>query len=323
LDIFMPEIIDYEFGISAIESHYERTLLAAVHLIVEDGRAVIIDTAHNGSVPHVLAALEAKGLARDAVDYVVVTHVHLDHAGGAGSLMAALPGAKLVAHPRGARHVVDPSQLWAGVRAVYGAEESDRRYGRLVPVPVERVIEAPDGYRLPIGKSGRYLEFLDSPGHARHHFVVLDSLSGHIFTGDAFGLSYREFDVEGRPSIFPSTSPVQFDPHAFHATIDRILALKPAALYMTHYAQVKSVDWLGAELHRLVDAHADIARGAQHLSGAERSAALLQGVTALAMSERDRHGWQVFEDEVMRVLGVDIQLNADGLAVWLDSQAKA
>ena len=113
----MRDIIDYDHGISAIDSHYVRPQLDAIHLIVEGGRAAIIDAGVNSSVPHVMAALRAKNIPPAAVDYVVLTHIHLDHAGGAGLLLSELPNARLTVHPRGARHMIDPSKLIASTRS--------------------------------------------------------------------------------------------------------------------------------------------------------------------------------------------------------------
>ena len=166
-----------------------------------------------------------RGVAPAQVDYVILTHVHLDHAGGAGQLMARFPNARLTVHPRGARHMIDPSRLLAATVAIYGEEETRRIYGEILPVPRERVIETPEGATLRL--AGRELLFLDAPGHARHHVVVRDGETGHIFAGDTFGLSYRELDQDGRQFSFPTTSPSQFDPPALHRSIDRMLALGP------------------------------------------------------------------------------------------------
>ena len=182
-------VFDYGQGISAIDSVYDRRMQTAIHLMVERGRAAIIDTGTANAAPHVLKALAAKGIAPEAVDYVILTHVHLDHAGGAGELMRRFSNARLTVHPRGARHMIDPSRLIAATVAIYGEEEMRRTYGEVLAVPRERVIETPEGHTLEL--AGRELLFLDAPGHARHHAVIRDSRTGHFFVGDNFGLSYR------------------------------------------------------------------------------------------------------------------------------------
>ncbi len=201
---------DYGNGIIAFDAGYVRPILAAIHMIVDDGRVAFIDTGSNDSLPNVLAALDKVGLGRDAVDYVILTHIHLDHAGGAGALMREFPNARLVVHPRGSRHMAEPSKLVAGVTAVYGKEYVEAVYGDIMPIAAERIIDAHEGLTLQLG--GRELLMIDTPGHAKHHICIVDRQANAIFSGDMFGLSYREFDVAGRQFILPTTTPTQFDP---------------------------------------------------------------------------------------------------------------
>ena len=266
--------IDYSHGVTAIDSGYVRPHLDAIHLIVQDGRAAVVDTGTSHSVPFVLETLAAKGLGPDAIDFVLLTHVHLDHAGGAGLLMQKAPNAKLVVHPRGTRHMVDPSKLMVATREVYGDDAARKMYGDIVPVPRERVLEATDGYTVDL--AGRSFTFYDTPGHARHHNCILDGATGHLFTGDMFGLSYRELDRDGLQFIFPATTPSQFDPDAFHSSIARMTALQPDALYLTHYGKVFDVPRLAKDLLRLVDAHAEVGRRCATIAdGTTRAIALI------------------------------------------------
>lgn len=311
-----PSVIDYSHGISAVDSGYVRPQLDAIHLIVERGRAAVVDTGTNDSVPFVLAALAEKGISPEAIDFVILTHVHLDHAGGAGLLMASAPNAKLVVHPRGARHMIDPSKLMAATRDVYGVDAATKMYGDIVPVPADRVIEATDGSTVSL--VGRIFTFYDTPGHARHHNCIHDRATGHLFTGDMFGLSYRELDRDGKQFIFPATTPTQFDPDAFHASIERMTALKPEALYLTHYGKVVDVPRLATDLLRLVDAHAEVGRRCAEIGDAQtRGAALKAGVHAIAVAEAQRQNWGVAIDRIDDVLDMDIRLNADGLESWI------
>ena len=154
-------------AVYAIDTGFHRERFDAAYLLVHEGRAAFIDTGTHFAVPRLLATLDALGLPRAAVDWVIPTHVHLDHAGGVGTLMAALPQARLLVHPRGARHMIDPSALWAGATAVYGADEMARSYGEVVAVPAGRVDVTHDGMSLSL--AGRELTFADTPGHAKHH----------------------------------------------------------------------------------------------------------------------------------------------------------
>ena len=232
--------------------------------------------------------------------------------------MAKAPNAKLVVHPRGARHMIDPSKLMAATRDVYGADEAAAMYGDVLPVPAARVVEATDG--LTIELAGRALTFYDTPGHARHHNCMRDGATGHLFTGDMFGLSYRELDREGVQFVFPATTPTQFDPDAFHASIDRMTALRPEALYLTHYGKVVDVPRIAADLLRLVDAHAALGRSCAAIDdAAARDAALKAGVHDIAVAEARRQPWGIPVDRIDEILAIDLQLNADGLESWIAS----
>ncbi|HYW92251.1 MAG TPA: MBL fold metallo-hydrolase [Gammaproteobacteria bacterium] len=313
-----PHITDFGHGISAVDTQYTRPLADASHLVVDSGEAAFVDTGTSFSVPLLLAALESKGLARGQVRYVCVTHVHLDHAGGAGELMRHLPRATLVVHPRGARHMIDPSKLIQGSKAVYGEAEMQRLYGEIPPVPAERVREVADGERLRLGS--RELVFLDTPGHAYHHYSIHDPAVQAVFSGDTFGVSYRELDTERGEFIFPTTTPVHFDPPALHASIDRLMGLEPAAVFVTHYSRVTDLERLAAEMHRDIDALAGIAR--RHAeAGAQRHARIRAEMRAYLGDRLAAHNCRLSASEVDRLMEMDLDLNTRGLEVWLDRQA--
>ncbi|MCE1183682.1 MAG: MBL fold metallo-hydrolase [Rhodocyclales bacterium] len=309
---------DYGNGIIAFDAGYIRPILAAIHMIVDHGRVAFVDTGHNDALPNALAALERVGLDVTAVDYVILTHIHLDHAGGAGAMMQAFPNAKLVVHPRGARHMAEPSKLVAGVKAVYGEEYVERVYGDIIPVPAERIIEAVDDLVLQLGQ--RPLLCIDTPGHARHHICIIDDKASAIFTGDTFGLSYRELDVDGREFIFPTTTPTQFEPDAMREGIERIVCYDPEAVYLTHYGRLPNVELLGRDLLRRLAALVEIAEG-QRAAGAERHARIKQGISDYLLAEVRAHGCTLPEAQILEIWATDLELNAQGLAVWLDSQA--
>jgi len=310
---------DYGNGIFAFDAGYVRPVLAAIHLIVEDGRVALIDTGSNDALPNALAALGRLGLTTAAVDHVILTHIHLDHAGGAGRMMAYFPNARLVVHPRGARHMADPARLVAGVIQVYGAEYVSRVYGEIVPIPPERIIEAPDGHVISL--AGRELLCLDTPGHARHHNCIVDRRTGGIFSGDMFGLSYREHDVNGRQFIFPTTTPTQFDPVAMHASIDRLLSFKPDSIYLTHYGRVGDIPKLGSDLRRRLDDIVGIAREVGG-TGAERHSEIKRKLTEYLLAELNQHGCPLPVAHALDIWETDLELNAQGLEAWLDNLPK-
>ena len=310
-------VLDLGHGIHAVDTGFHRDQFDAAYLMVHGGRAAFIDTGTNHAVPRLMATLAALGLAPDAVDWVIPTHVHLDHAGGAGLLMQQLPSARLLVHPRGARHLIDPSALWAGATAVYGPEEMARSYGDLVPVAAERVDISHDGMTVTL--AGRPLLLADTPGHARHHHCVWDAASRGWFTGDTFGLSYREFDTARGAWIVPTSTPVQFDPPALRASIARLLSMAPDCMYLTHYGRVGQggeVPRLGAQLLQLLDEMTALGERLRAAPG--RHDALRQGQLEIFTRSLQAHGCSHTPVQLAELLAVDLELNAQGMAVWLD-----
>jgi glyoxylase-like metal-dependent hydrolase (beta-lactamase superfamily II) len=301
-------------GVSLIDTLYVRPGLAASHLVVDEGRAAFVDTGAAPAAPRLLAALDELGLAREQVDYLFLTHVHLDHAGGAGQLMQALPNAKAVLHPRGAPHLVDPAKLIAGSIQVYGEREYYARYGDIVPVPAERVVVTEDGMRLKLGR--RTFEFIDAPGHAKHHHCPIDLDHRDIYSGDNFGICYRELDTARGPFMLPTTTPVQFEPDAFHRTIDRMMSYAPKRILQTHFGPVTDLDRLARDLHASIVELVRIARS--HAHAADRRACIEADMFRYLSVRLDDHGYTGSLAERHRLLDEDVQLNAAGLEVWLN-----
>lgn len=308
-------VTDYEHGISAIDAQFHRPKRAAIHLLVEDGKAALIDTGTNSSIPGVIEALQQKNIAMEDVAYVILTHIHLDHAGGASEFMRVFPHARLVVHPRGASHMINPARLVAGAMEVYGETEFRRVYGEICPIDAQRIIEATDESQIDL--NGRTLLFLDTPGHARHHNCIYDERSQSFFTGDTFGVSYREFDVNGMEFVFPTTTPVQFDPDAAHQSVDRIMQYQPHYAFLTHYSRIDHLPRHAKVMHELIDAHVDIALSAKACK-TDRQVFIANALKALFKQKLVDHGCQLAEVEVENLLKSDIQLNTLGLMHWLD-----
>ena len=312
---------DMELGrITLIDTGYIRPGLCAAWLVHgEGGRAALVDCGTATCAQRVLDAIDAAGVARDAVDWLLVTHVHLDHAGGAGPLMRALPNARLVVHPRGAQHMIDPAKLIAGARMVYGDAMFERDHAGMLPVDAARVVVADDGHVVPL--AGRPLLCVDTPGHALHHYSVWDAATRGWFAGDAFGLSYREFDNGNGAFAVPTTSPVQFDPEQMKASIRRLVAQQPDRIHVAHYGTLTECARIGADLVGLVDAMASLAHAMA--DSPDRHARLVDALTALYVEHAERHGVGAAPQMVADVLGGDIAINAQGLGVWLDRIAKS
>jgi len=310
-------IIPQPHGVTVVDAEYVRPEYAAVHLIERGGRVAVVDTGTNDSVPLVLAALEELGLSRAAVDLVFVTHVHLDHAGGAGLLMRELPAARAVAHPRAVPHLVDPSRLVEASRVVYGRERFERLYGEPLPIDAGRVLETADGDVLWLGRSE--LGVLHTPGHALHHHVLVDTEGGAVFTGDTFGLSYRALDTERGACALPTTTPTQFDPEQLLSSIRRIVSLSPEVLYLTHFGRVTGVARLAVSLESQIHAFVRIAE--RHAGDGERFAPIRADLRQLWLEVLEEHGAP--PSAVDDLLAPDLDLNAQGLVAWLERGERA
>lgn len=309
------DIIEYNNQITCIDTQYQRPRLAACYLLESQGEAVLIDTGTSHTVPHIMQHLADRGIQASRVKYVIPTHVHLDHAGGAGELMRQLPNATLLIHPYGARHMIDPSKLIAGATAVYGEEQFQQQFGKLAPIAEERVIEAPDNTRVSFGN--RELLILDTPGHARHHFCIYDAQSQGIFAGDTFGLSYREFDTGQGHFILPATTPVQFDPEAWQATLTRLIALSPERIYLTHYGEIGSPKKMAQKLSGYIDEFTAIAKASRAAPGEERVQDIHSSLTDWLLAKLRNHGCRHSPETIEQLMSMDLQLDAQGLDVWL------
>lgn len=295
--------------LTTIDTHFGLELLACAYLRVHGDEAIFIETNTVHARPRLLEALAAAGRRPEDVRYVIVTHAHLDHASGAWAVLESCPGATLLAHPRAARHLVDPSRLLASARQVYG-DSFDAQYGRIEPIPQARVQTLEDGATVEVG--GGALRFWHTEGHARHHFVVHDEALNTVFTGDAFGLVYPSLQRGGRLA-FPSTSPIDYDGPAALAAVDHIEGLGAARVGLTHFGTFSDVGEIAAQLRwwlsrteALVEDF--VSRGVQDARAALKErlrahlleAAGLGGVTLAPADEP--------------LLEVDLELNAQGLA---------
>jgi len=315
----LPRSIELPEGITCIDTGLFGSEMAACFLVQEGGKAALIECGGTRSAPLILEAIRQEGIAPEDVLYVMPTHVHLDHGGGAGALLQLLPNAELVIHPRGVRHMLDPSKLWASAAGVYGEDTLLKDYGPPVPVPEQRMRIAEDNTELDL--NGRRLLVLDTPGHARHHYSVWDERSRGFFTGDTFGVSYRQTDNERGAFIMPTTTPVQFDPQAWHATLDRYLSFKPERMYLTHYSMVGEVPRLTEDLRRDIDEYAAIAR--LHREADDRHRRIKTALVEHTLARLRRHGCVLTRSQQHTLIDMDMDLNTQGLVVWLDTAGVA
>lgn len=302
-------------GVYAIDAEYVQPLFDAVHLVVEGSRAAIVDCGTAHSVPVILQALDELAVPRTAVDWLLLTHVHLDHAGGAGQLMQALPNAVAVVHPRGAPHLIDPRKLIDASIAVYGRETYDALYGDILPIDDTRVRASVEGEVFSLGD--RRFEVMHTPGHALHHQVFFDNGTNAVFTGDTFGLAYEALAVGGRSFALPTTSPSQFDPQQLIESVGRILARQPSAAFLTHYSRITDLARIGADLVRMIEAHVAAALAHAELPQDAARVAIRRDIAEIFYQELQRFGCSAPKKLVDQWLGGDIDLNTDGLLAWL------
>lgn len=308
-------------SIDCIDTHYGGPEKTAVYLLVQDGRAAFIDTNTTLAAPRLLAALDARGIPRESVDYLIVTHVHLDHAGGTAALLAACPNATVLAHPKTTRHLAAPERLVAASKAIYGEEQFAQLYGEILPVPADCILSLEDNTSLVW--CGRRLFFFHTPGHASHHFCIYDEATETVFAGDTFGIGRSSIMRPGTPFLVCSTSPSDFDAHAARESIKRILDTGARQVCVGHYGVFHDLERAHAQLLRALSLHEGImfAAADSNLSGAELQDFCIHSVEKTMQSFLQ---WCGVDDVVADLawIGGDIALNGMGLAIAAERQRK-
>ena len=277
--------------------------------LIEGPEPVLVETGSQTSLAAVLDALRALGVGPSDLAAVVVTHIHLDHAGAVGDVAAAFPRARVYVHEKGARHLADPSRLIASAARVYG-DLLDRLYGRLTPTPPDRIRVLGDGEQIRVGPA-RSLTAVDSPGHAKHHLALHDSETGILFTGDAVGVRLPDVGV-----LRPATPPPDFDLDQAIASLRAFAARRPSALALAHFGVVP-----GEPAATLEEAEATLRRWAEvaeaaWIDGRDVAAALdaAFGAELVGFDDGQREKHETLNG---------VHSNAAGLRRWLDSRPPA
>ena len=274
--------------------------------LIEGSAPVLVETGSQSSVPALLAALEQHGVDADDLAGVVVTHIHLDHAGGVGDVARAFPGATVYAHEKGARHLADPSRLVASAARVYG-ELLDGLYGRLAPTEADRIRVLDDGEEIEVDH-GRVLTAIDSPGHAKHHLGLLDSACGLLFAGDAVGVRLPDVGV-----LRPATPPPDFDLDAAVASLRRFAAHRPEALALAHFGVVP-----GDPGTALAEAEEALRHWAEVAGRAWREGTDVAAALSAAFGDELASADEALRERVETLNG--IHSNAAGLRRWLEKR---
>lgn len=286
--------------------------------VIKEEHLTIVETCASPSIPYILDGLQKMQIRPEEIEYILVTHIHLDHAGGAGLLLEKCPNAKVVVHPKGARHLVDPSRLIAGAKAVYG-DKFEALFEPILPIPEERILTKNDGETLSLS-SQCTLTFFDTPGHANHHFSIYDSISNGIFTGDTIGIYYQEL-IENEIELYlPTTSPNQFNPEAMLNSSRRIKELKPDSIFFGHFGMSSNVQEVFKQIEHWLPIF--VSSGKKGLEIANNLSIIKQkeAVKKLLLEEityhLDKHGISR-NHEVYTILDLDLDVCAMGIIDYL------
>jgi len=302
-----------------IDCQYLFPRFAASYLKVKNGRSLFIENNTARAIPQLLAALEAAGSDPKKVDFLIVTHAHLDHAGASGHLVEIFPNAMVLAHPKAARVLQDPSKLVSGAKRVYGEERFVDLYGEIKPVPSSRIQSVRDKEIL--DWQGEKLEMFHTLGHASHHFCVRDLRENSIFSGDAFGVSYP--DLAGREFFhIPSTSPVDFQAEEAIKVIEQIESMNPEVIYLTHFGAVREIKKRAERLKELLRLHLVVLEDCKELrtkNQAELLPLAQERLKNLYQNELNRCGIQQ-KLESCSLLKLDWELNAAGIVYASQNQ---
>jgi len=303
--------MDEAQSVIPIDTHYLAPERMSVYLMVEGDRVAFVDNNTVYAVPRLMDALEGHGLRPEQVDYAIVTHIHLDHAGGTAELLARCPKAVALVHPKAKRHLANPSRLVQASRQLYG-DQFERLYGDIQPVEEGRLRGMQDGERLEWGR--RNLDFFYTLGHATHHFCIRDSATNGIFTGDSFGIAYGALQYGATPYIFTAATPTEFDPHEARKSVARILSYTPEQVYLGHYGAHGNVAQLATQLLRTIDRCEEIMEEGASSNREDRALQdwIRDRIHEVTFEEIARCGLPVNE-ETLVWLNPDIMLNAQGL----------
>jgi glyoxylase-like metal-dependent hydrolase (beta-lactamase superfamily II) len=230
-----PVVFDVADGITAIDTFYGGVERYTAAYLLDAREPTIVETGPTTSAEHVKAGLDRLGIGGDELANIVVTHIHLDHAGGVGTLCGSYPKANVWVHERGAPHLADPTRLVASATRVYGEERMGSLFGTVESVPAQRIRSVRDGQIIELG--GRALTATATPGHASHQVALVDSASGAVFTGDALGI--HPPDV---PMLRPATPPPEYDLELAIESIERIRSLAGELVLFSHFGPVRDVD---------------------------------------------------------------------------------
>ncbi len=306
--------------ISIIDTHYYKEGLACVYLMKEGEKGIIIETNTNFAVPKILEEINKQNLKLTDIEWIIITHVHLDHAGGAGLLIQHCPNAKLIAHPNAAKHMINPSRLVSSSIQVYGEENFKKLYGDIIPIPEEKVKIVEDQEELNFGS--RKLKFIYTKGHANHHFVIYDSKTNSVFSGDSFGIAYPILQEKGL-FIFPTTTPTDFNAEEARISIEKILNTNCDKVFLTHYGMITDLKNAKMQLYEGLEVSEKLLEWSLHSSSDQQEK--IQYIKNSLMDyyqQKMKYLGLEFTQQRKEMLELDAELNAMGVYVAANRMQK-
>ncbi|XDD47182.1 MBL fold metallo-hydrolase [Leptospira sp. WS39.C2] len=292
--------------------------VASAYLIEEEGHGIVVETNTTHAIPKILSEMGKQNVSPQNLDYIIVTHVHLDHAGGAWALLESCPNAVLLAHPKTAKHLIDPNLLIKSATSVYGKENFHKLYGEIKPIPKERVRVIEDGEFL--DWRGHSFEFIYTKGHANHHFCIYDKKLNGVFTGDSFGISYPHLE-NGKSFIFPTTTPTDFDANEAIHSIDLILGTGANVCYLTHYGEIQNLKQNAEDLKIGLQLCQKAILELKNVPKENRLSFMENQVESMIISLANRNAVTLTEKD-WSLLKLDVNLNAQGLVYAFERNEK-
>jgi len=282
--------------------------------VLHEEELTVIETSASPSISHLISGLEKLHIDLNEVRNIIITHIHLDHAGGAGLLLKKCPNARILVHSKGARHLENPTRLIEGAKAVYGKRFKEL-FDPILPIPEDRIVIMKDYEKMKIGMN-RTLTFIDTPGHAKHHFSIHDSKTNGIFVGDTVGVYYPQLDTE---LYLPSTSPNQFDPDDMLASADKIKSFHPSLIYFGHYGQSNNPDEVIRQLTTWLSVFLRITEEvtSEDQKNADRSEHLFKALLSNVQGALFKQGVPL-DHTVYQYIKMDLHVSALGLLDYAD-----
>ncbi|WP_205439687.1 MBL fold metallo-hydrolase [Peribacillus alkalitolerans] len=309
----MKAVKDLGNNIFLIDCHdLQRKERTGSYVLRDEQNITLIESSASPSVPYILDGLRELHISPEQVSYLIVTHIHLDHAGGAGLLLKECPNAKIIVHSNGARHLEDPTRLIAGARAVY-KDDFNRLFDPIIPIEHSRIIIKKDREALFLSPT-RTLTFYDTPGHANHHFSILDNVSNGIFTGDTAGVYYQELKQNDIDLYLPSTSPNQFNPEAMVQSLNLYKELGVNSIFFGHFGMTSYPEEVYKQISHWIPLFLEATEEGVNLGGTFEDQS--QAVYQLLMKKVQSHLEKMYvriDHPVYEILQLDLHVCAMGL----------